>query len=177
MCNTEPRAIYSQPNIPVWISGNFQWRMDLNLLEYIWKKEELCEVYPKFWKFLTENFRFIEFFSRLFKTDFFGWMVGISESQQFFFNFPETEYFGTFAPASKLPESLFKWQAPKFVSNMIDIWQVKRHWIGDDYKKEGTAGNDVHKTNVPDIRVAFRHETLVEELSTICTAARVWITL
>lgn len=51
--------------------------------------------------------------------------------------------------------------------------EVKRHWIGDDYKKEGTAGNDVHKTNVPDIRVAFRHETLVEELSTICTAARV----
>lgn len=85
MCNMEPRVIYSQPNIPVWISGNFQWRMDLNLLEYIWKKEELCEVYPKFWKFLTENFRFIEFFSRLFKTDFFGWMVGISESQQFFF--------------------------------------------------------------------------------------------
>ncbi|XP_078381801.1 AMP deaminase 2-like isoform X2 [Oculina patagonica] len=51
--------------------------------------------------------------------------------------------------------------------------KVKRHWIGDDYKKEGSAGNDVHKTNVPDIRVAFRLETLVEELSTICTAARV----
>jgi len=50
---------------------------------------------------------------------------------------------------------------------------VKRHWIGDDYMKEGVAGNDVHRTNVPDIRVAFRHETLVEELSTICTAARV----
>lgn len=105
------------------------------------------------------------------------WLAFRKVNSFFFLNFPETEYFGTFAPASKLPESLFKWQAPKFVSNMIDIWQVKRHWIGDDYKKEGTAGNDVHKTNVPDIRVAFRHETLVEELSTICTAARVWITL
>lgn len=51
--------------------------------------------------------------------------------------------------------------------------EVKRHWIGDHYKKEGPAGNDVHRTNVPDIRMAFRHETLVEELSTICTAARV----
>lgn len=51
--------------------------------------------------------------------------------------------------------------------------QVKRHWIGDNYKKEGAAGNDVHRTNVPDIRVAFRHETLVDELSTLCTAARV----
>jgi len=51
--------------------------------------------------------------------------------------------------------------------------KVKRHWLGDDYRKEGTAGNDVHRTNVPDIRVAFRHETLVEELSTLCTAARV----
>ena len=50
---------------------------------------------------------------------------------------------------------------------------MKRHWIGDNYGKEGTAGNDVTKTNVPDIRVAFRHETLVEELSTLCTAARV----
>lgn len=53
------------------------------------------------------------------------------------------------------------------------FWQVKRHWIGDNYGKEGPAGNDVTKTNVPDIRVAFRHETLVEELSTLCTAARV----
>ena len=53
------------------------------------------------------------------------------------------------------------------------FWQVKRHWIGNNYKKEGPAGNDVHCTNVPDIRVAFRHETLVEELSTLCTAARV----
>ncbi|RMX39784.1 hypothetical protein pdam_00007132 [Pocillopora damicornis] len=51
--------------------------------------------------------------------------------------------------------------------------KVKRHWIGDNYGKEGPAGNDVTKTNVPDIRVAFRHETLVEELSTLCTAARV----
>lgn len=51
--------------------------------------------------------------------------------------------------------------------------QVKLHWIGDNYRKEGASGNDVHRTNVPDIRVAFRHATLVEELSTLCKAARV----
>lgn len=51
--------------------------------------------------------------------------------------------------------------------------QVKLHWIGENYRKEGASGNDVHCTNVPDIRVAFRHATLVEELSTLCKAARV----
>ena len=50
---------------------------------------------------------------------------------------------------------------------------MKLHWIGDNYRKEGASGNDVHRTNVPDIRVAFRHATLVEELSTLCKAARV----
>ncbi|XP_044180375.1 AMP deaminase 2-like [Acropora millepora] len=51
--------------------------------------------------------------------------------------------------------------------------KVKLHWIGENYRKEGASGDDVHRTNVPDIRVAFRHATLVEELSTLCKAARV----
>jgi AMP deaminase len=29
------------------------------------------------------------------------------------------------------------------------------------------AGNDITRTNVPDIRVAYRNETLVDELSNI----------
>lgn len=33
--------------------------------------------------------------------------------------------------------------------------------------KEGIAGNDITRTNVPDIRVAYRAETLLEELTTI----------
>lgn len=33
--------------------------------------------------------------------------------------------------------------------------------------KEGTAGNDVARTNVPDIRVAYRFETLLDELTNI----------
>jgi len=48
--------------------------------------------------------------------------------------------------------------------------QVKRHWLGDNYMKEGVAGNYIHRTNVPDIRLAFRYETLLEELSTVFQA-------
>ena len=45
--------------------------------------------------------------------------------------------------------------------------QVKQHWLGPNYTREGVAGNDMSRTNVPDIRVAFRYETFIEELSTI----------
>lgn len=40
----------------------------------------------------------------------------------------------------------------------------KRHWLGAGFEREGVEGNDVRKSNVPDIRVAYRFETLVEEL-------------
>uniref|UniRef100_A0A1L8DXU6 AMP deaminase n=1 Tax=Nyssomyia neivai TaxID=330878 RepID=A0A1L8DXU6_9DIPT len=45
--------------------------------------------------------------------------------------------------------------------------KMKQHWLGPNYTQEGVAGNDVTRTNVPDIRVAFRHETLTGELKTI----------
>jgi AMP deaminase len=45
--------------------------------------------------------------------------------------------------------------------------QVKQYWLGPNYTKDGVAGNDISRTNVPDIRVAYRHETLVEELTNI----------
>jgi AMP deaminase len=44
---------------------------------------------------------------------------------------------------------------------------VKRHWLGPNYLKEGVAGNDMSRSNVPDIRVGFRYETFLEELSNI----------
>lgn len=44
---------------------------------------------------------------------------------------------------------------------------MKKHWLGPNYLKEGIAGNDITRTNVPDIRVAYRSETLLEELATI----------
>ena len=45
--------------------------------------------------------------------------------------------------------------------------QIKQYWLGPNYKRDGVAGNDVTRTNVPDIRVAYRHETLSEELANI----------
>ena len=45
--------------------------------------------------------------------------------------------------------------------------QVKQHWLGPNYTRNGIMGNDVSRTNVPDIRVAYRHETMVEELNNI----------
>ncbi|AET39192.1 AMP deaminase Ecym_4113 [Eremothecium cymbalariae DBVPG len=48
-------------------------------------------------------------------------------------------------------------------------WEVriKKHWIGKHFDEEGTQGNDVEKTNVPNIRINYRHETLSTELELI----------
>ncbi|KAF6216105.1 hypothetical protein GE061_000443 [Apolygus lucorum] len=45
--------------------------------------------------------------------------------------------------------------------------EMKQYWLGPNYTKEGVAGNDISRTNVPDVRVAFRTETLLDELSNI----------
>ncbi|EER34324.1 AMP deaminase [Candida tropicalis MYA-3404] len=37
---------------------------------------------------------------------------------------------------------------------------IKKHWLGKNYLLGGVEGNDIEKTNVPDIRVAFREDTL-----------------
>ncbi|GMT32772.1 hypothetical protein PFISCL1PPCAC_24069, partial [Pristionchus fissidentatus] len=50
--------------------------------------------------------------------------------------------------------------------------KVKVHWLGPAYKEEGVRGNDIQRTNVPDIRVSFRHEALVDELCQLFKAFR-----
>ncbi|XP_063862391.1 AMP deaminase 2-like isoform X3 [Scylla paramamosain] len=45
--------------------------------------------------------------------------------------------------------------------------EIKQFWIGPNYIREGVAGNDIKRTNVPNIRAAFRHETLLDELANI----------
>ncbi|XP_025418247.1 AMP deaminase 2 isoform X3 [Sipha flava] len=45
--------------------------------------------------------------------------------------------------------------------------RIKQYWLGPNYTKEGVAGNDISRTNVPDIRVAYRNETLLDELAVI----------
>ncbi|KAL3624059.1 hypothetical protein CASFOL_032875 [Castilleja foliolosa] len=41
---------------------------------------------------------------------------------------------------------------------------AKAHWLRDDYFKRGPGGNVIHKTNVPNTRIAFRHETWMAEM-------------
>ncbi|XP_036803642.1 AMP deaminase 2-like [Oncorhynchus mykiss] len=50
--------------------------------------------------------------------------------------------------------------------------KVKSYWLGPHYIKEGQEGNDIRRTNVPDIRVAYRYETMCEELNLITQAIR-----
>lgn len=45
---------------------------------------------------------------------------------------------------------------------------VKASWIGSRYREPGVAGNDIAKTNLPNLRVRFRHALLAEELRTLC---------
>lgn len=44
---------------------------------------------------------------------------------------------------------------------------IKQRFLGQNYHLPGVAGNDVAKSNVPSIREAFRHETLMQELAMI----------
>ncbi|KAL2917705.1 AMP deaminase [Polyrhizophydium stewartii] len=41
--------------------------------------------------------------------------------------------------------------------------QIKQRWLGDKCYLPGPAGNDIHKTNVPNIRISYRYQTLMEE--------------
>jgi len=45
--------------------------------------------------------------------------------------------------------------------------EVKRHWLGQSWYLPGAAGNDMNKTNVPNLRLEYRRQTLVEELTMI----------
>jgi len=48
--------------------------------------------------------------------------------------------------------------------------QLKQYWLGPNYRQEGVDGNDIRRTNVPDIRVKYRFETLDGELELISNA-------
>ncbi|XP_067360039.1 AMP deaminase 2 isoform X2 [Channa argus] len=50
--------------------------------------------------------------------------------------------------------------------------KVKSYWLGPSCSKEGPESNDIRRTNLPDIRVAYRSETLSEELNLITQAVR-----
>ncbi|XP_017694923.1 PREDICTED: AMP deaminase 2 [Lepidothrix coronata] len=48
--------------------------------------------------------------------------------------------------------------------------KVKSYWLGPNYQREGPEGNDIRRTNVPDIRVGYRFETLCQELTLLTQA-------
>lgn len=47
------------------------------------------------------------------------------------------------------------------------MWQEKAKFLGENYQEEGPHGNDVRKTNVAQIRMAYRYETWCYELNLI----------
>ena len=46
-------------------------------------------------------------------------------------------------------------------------YAVKARWLGPDFHLEGVRGNTMAKSNVPNIREGFRHETVLQELAMI----------
>lgn len=50
--------------------------------------------------------------------------------------------------------------------------QDKKHFIGSNYLEDGPDGNDIRRTNVAQIRMAYRHETLCNELSFLVDAVK-----
>jgi len=42
--------------------------------------------------------------------------------------------------------------------------RTKTHWLGKNYYRRGPEGNDIHKTNVPHMRVEFRNEVWLQEM-------------
>ncbi|XP_039987820.1 AMP deaminase 3b isoform X2 [Xiphias gladius] len=50
--------------------------------------------------------------------------------------------------------------------------QEKKHFIGSNYLQGGPDGNDIRRTNVAQIRMAYRHETLCNELSFLVDAVK-----
>ena len=57
-----------------------------------------------------------------------------------------------------------------FPSPYLPHPQVKQHWLGQHYDKEGVASDFITRTNIPNVRVAYRYETLSEEMRLILVA-------
>jgi AMP deaminase len=67
----------------------------------------------------------------------------------------------------KLPQSSLAELARNSVIQSGFEMELKRHWLGQHWYLPGASGNDIHKTNVPSIRLAYRHQTLLEELALV----------
>jgi len=47
----------------------------------------------------------------------------------------------------------------------------KKHWVSEHYWRPGPEGNDIHKTNVPNMRLKFRYDTYVNEMQLVMGGA------
>lgn len=50
---------------------------------------------------------------------------------------------------------------------------IKQQWLGCNYNLPGIEGNDITRTNVPDVRIHFRHQTLQDERAFVAGCADV----
>lgn len=67
------------------------------------------------------------------------------------------------------------WQQPpvpgalpaRVLTRRLRLRQEKAKFLGENYLEDGPQGNDIRKTNVAQIRVAYRYETWCYELNLI----------
>ncbi|KAF5380701.1 hypothetical protein D9757_007015 [Collybiopsis confluens] len=99
-----------------------------------------------------------------------GLNVSLSTDDPLQFHFtkePLLEEYSVAAHIYKMPQSSLAELARNSVIQSGFEMEIKRHWLGNHWYVPGAAGNDINKTNVPNIRLAFRHQTLLEELDMI----------
>ncbi|KZS92191.1 AMP deaminase [Sistotremastrum niveocremeum HHB9708] len=101
-----------------------------------------------------------------------GLNVSLSTDDPLQFHFtkePLLEEYSVAAHIYKLSQSSLAELARNSVLQSGFEMEIKRHWLGQQWYLPGAAGNDINKTNVPNIRLEYRHQTLSEELELIRT--------
>ncbi|TFK18029.1 AMP deaminase [Coprinopsis marcescibilis] len=112
--------------------------------------------------------------------DFFktGLNVSLSTDDPLQFHFtkePLLEEYSVAAHIYKFPQSSLAELARNSVRQSGFEMEIKRHWLGHNWYLPGAAGNDINKTNVPNSRLQYRHETLLGELEMLKKASAVEI--
>ncbi|EJU03368.1 AMP deaminase [Dacryopinax primogenitus] len=117
---------------------------------------------------LSNNALFLTYernpFPEYFKT---GLNVSISTDDPLQFHFtkePLLEEYSVAAHIYKFSQASLAELARNSVIQSGFEMQIKRHWLGHQWFLPGALGNDINKTNVPNIRLRYRHDTLMEEL-------------
>ncbi|KAK4047014.1 AMP deaminase [Microbotryomycetes sp. JL201] len=120
---------------------------------------------------LSNNALFLTYernpFSNFFKA---GMNVSLSTDDPLQFHFtkePLLEEYSVAAQIYKLsPADMCELARNSCVQSGFEM-QVKRHWLGSDWYKDGPESNYIHKTNVPNLRIEYRNSTLTEERTMI----------